>query len=406
MKHLTLKKNLFLIVSALLVLVAASALADVSIDTKTFPDDAFRSYVSGTFDKDGNGKLDAGEIRAANRIDIAASDISSLKGVETLSALTVLHCGGNKLTELDVSHNTQLEELACGGNQLTSLDVSKNGKLRELDFNNNQLTSIDVSGNPSLRELDCSSNKLSALDVRKNAQLQILSCYDNRLTALDVSENKQLQSLFCDGNKFKKLDVSKCPALLNLIKTTTPDVHDTYGYGWWTDDGSETLDWYGPNLFVNKNVQVITDAESIDDIPLSEVTSEGVTYHFNKDGTATVTKAEKDLTKAVIPATLKANGKTYKVTAIADKAFKGVNGLTALTIGKNVKKIGRKAFYHCKKLVSITISTGSLDQNSIGADAFNGVPKTAKIKVPKKKVELYKTILVKAGVNRKAKITK
>ena len=405
MKRMT-KWFAVLMMSAALMTLTAFALADVPVDSDTFPDDAFRAYVSSTFDKDGNGQLDAGEIQTANRIDVASSNISSLKGMETLSALAVLHCGGNRLMELEVYQNTQLKEISCGGNQLTMLDVSKNSKLQELDCNNNQLTSIDVSKNPSLRELDCNSNRLSTLDVRKNKQLQFLSCYNNRLTALDVSNNHQLQSLYCDGNKLSKLDVSRCPTLVNLIKSTVPGVHETYGYGWWTDDGSDAVNWYLPNLFVDENVQVVADLESMDDIPLSEVTTEGVTYQFNKDGTATVTKAEKDLKKVVIPATLFANKRTYKVTAIADKAFKGVNDLTSLTIGKNVKKIGKKAFYHCKELASITINTGSLVHGSIGADAFKGVPKTAKIKVPKKKVELYKELLIEAGVNRKARITK
>ena len=406
MKHFTPGKSFFPVIFAVLMLLTASALADVSIDAKTFPDDAFRSYVSNTFDQDGNGKLDADEIRTATEISAASSNIASLKGLETFSELSVLRCGGNRLTKLDVTHNPQLEVIACGGNQLASLDVRKNSKLRELDCNNNQLTSLDVSRNSLLRELDCCSNRLSALDVSQNAQLKYFSCYGNRLTALDVRENSQLQSLYCDHNKLSKLDVRKCPVLLDLIKTTTAGIHETYGYGWWTDDGSESFDWYAPNLFVDKNVDVITDAESIHDIPLSEVTTEGVTYHFNQDGTATVTKASKDVKTVAIPATLEANRKTYRVTAIADKAFKGANGLVSLTIGKNVKKIGKKAFYHCYGLERITIITGSLDQGSIGTDAFRGVPKTVKIRVPKKKVDLYQTILVKAGVNRKAKIMK
>ena len=140
---------------------------------------------------------------------------------------------------------------------------------------------------------------------------------------------------------------------------------------------------------------------------VTEVTKDGVTYKLNdKNGTATATKAKKSLKKAVIPASVKANNTTYKVTAIADSAFKGLKKLTTLTIGKNVKKIGKRAFYQCEKLTSITISTSSLTKNSIGKEAFKGTPKTVKIKVPKKQLELYRTILVKAGVYKKAKITK
>ncbi|MCD7797755.1 MAG: leucine-rich repeat domain-containing protein [Clostridiales bacterium] len=34
---------------------------------------------------------------------------------------------------------------------------------------------------------------------------------------------------------------------------------------------------------------------------------------------------------------------------MANNAFSGKSKLTKVTIGKNVKKIGKKAFYKCKK---------------------------------------------------------
>ena len=43
-------------------------------------------------------------------------------------------------------------------------------------------------------------------------------------------------------------------------------------------------------------------------------------------------------------------GETYKVVSIAPNAFKGIKKLTKVTIGKNVKMIGAKAFYGCKAL--------------------------------------------------------
>ena len=77
-----------------------------------------------------------------------------------------------------------------------------------------------------------------------------------------------------------------------------------------------------------------------------------------------------------------------------------------LTIEKNVEKIGARAFYGCKKLKNITIKTTKLKTKKIGTAAFKKTPSSAKIKVPKKKLKAYKTMLLKKGVNKKAKIRK
>ena len=61
-----------------------------------------------------------------------------------------MHCGGNDLTNLDVSNNTALRELRCGGNDLTSLNISKNIKL----FAGRAVPGIlDLSNMPTLYEV-------------------------------------------------------------------------------------------------------------------------------------------------------------------------------------------------------------------------------------------------------------
>lgn len=49
----------------------------------------------------------------------------------------------------------------------------------------------------------------------------------------------------------------------------------------------------------------------------------------------------KKASKVVIPATINIEGTVYKVTAIADNAYKGCSKLKKITIGKNVVKIGK-----------------------------------------------------------------
>ncbi len=111
-----------------------------------------------------------------------------------------LDCGGNNLTSLDVSKNTELKYLNCSSNNLTSLDVSKNTALIGLECHENNLTSLDVSKNTALTRLDCHENNLTSLDVSKNTELIYLNCSSNNLTSLDVSKNTKLTELYCHEN--------------------------------------------------------------------------------------------------------------------------------------------------------------------------------------------------------------
>ena len=86
-----------------------------------------------------------------------------------------------------------------------------------------------------------------------------------------------------------------------------------------------------------------------------------IKYKVTGKNTVTVNKyAKKNITKASIPATVKINGYTFKVTAIADSAFSGCSKLTKVTVGSNVKAIGNKSFYKCTKLTTFTASSTCL----------------------------------------------
>ena len=109
-------------------------------------------------------------------------------------------------------------------------------------------------------------------------------------------------------------------------------------------------------------------------------------------------------TSVIIPTTIKIKGATYKVTEISTNAFKNNRKLKKVVIGQNIVKIGKNAFYGCKKLTSITIKSSRLTLKNIGKNAFkNTIPK-ATVKVPKKQKALYNQILKKRGLNKKAKI--
>ncbi len=165
-----------LLFSALLLLSAGTAWADVEINETNFLDENFRNYLLEQ-DYGSDRKLTDAEIARVTSISVPSMNIRSLKGIEYFTALTELWCFDNQLTSLDVSKNTALKGLYCNSNQLTSLDVSKN-------------TALHILG--------CAYNLLSSLDVSKNTRLVWLWCSDNQLTSLDVSKNSALEYLKCD----------------------------------------------------------------------------------------------------------------------------------------------------------------------------------------------------------------
>ena len=126
-----------------------------------------------------------------------------------------------------------------------------------------------------------------------------------------------------------------------------------------------------------------------------------------KNGTAAyVGPLDKSATKVTIPATVKIDGVTFKVTSIEKNAFKNNKKVKTVTIGKNVSKIGAKAFYGCSKLKTLKIKTTKLTAKKIGSKAFSKTPKSMKVTIPKKKFKTYKSMLIKRGVNKKAKFKK
>lgn len=123
-------------------------------------------------------------------------------------------------------------------------------------------------------------------------------------------------------------------------------------------------------------------------------TVSGIKYKVIKAGTdkvaqvAVIGLAHKKATKLTIPATVKINDVTCKVTSIAAGACKNYKKLKTVTIGKNVTSIGSKSFYGCKVLKTITIKSTIL--KSVGSKAISGIGRKAVIKVPKKKLKTYK----------------
>ena len=102
-----------------------------------------------------------------------------------------------------------------------------------------------------------------------------------------------------------------------------------------------------------------------------------------------------------IPAVIIKNGVSYRVTTIANNAFKGNKKLVKVTIGKNITSIGKNAFKDCKNLKKIIIKGTVLKK--VGAGAFKNLSGNVTVQVPKPKKAAYSKLLKKAGFKGKVK---
>lgn len=192
----------------------ASAQADaavpegyIAINEKNFPDENFRDYVAGEWDKNQDKYFSPSEIANAKWITCDNKEISNLKGIEFFTNIWLLECYYNNLTTIDLSHNKNLSYINCHHNKLKELDVSGLPLLKTFYCGHNALPSIDVSKNEKLEDFDCQDNHLDTLNVSQNKELVKLSCGTNNLTELDVRENKKLKELSCYESKLSNLDL-------------------------------------------------------------------------------------------------------------------------------------------------------------------------------------------------------
>lgn len=90
---------------------------------------------------------------------------------------------------------------------------------------------------------------------------------------------------------------------------------------------------------------------------------------------------DKTRRSVTIPASIKLNKVSYKVVGIGKNAFKGMKKLKKVTIGKNVRKIDRRAINNCKKLKTVKILSKKCSYSV--KSIRKGASKKVVIKVPK-----------------------
>ena len=132
----------------------------------------------------------------------------------------------------------------------------------------------------------------------------------------------------------------------------------------------------------------------------STVEKKSLVYKITSSSAVQLTKVRTSKKSVVIPDAITVSGKKYTVTTIANNACSGKK-ITKVTIGKNIQKIGRKAFANCKKLKTVIFKTVRL--KSVGKQAFYKTNQKVRVKLDRKVVKKYRKMLTKGKISSKAK---
>lgn len=136
--------------------------------------------------------------------------------------------------------------------------------------------------------------------------------------------------------------------------------------------------------------------DSVKDEKVTEFVVEKLKYKVIASNEVAVTSNGSIKTKnVVIPPTVKYKGVTYKVTEIDTNAFKSCKTIVKITVGSNIRAIGKNAFMNCKKLKTINVKSKKIKLVSKGC--LKGINKKAVIRVPKAKKSLYSKLFAKKG---------
>ena len=131
------------------------------------------------------------------------------------------------------------------------------------------------------------------------------------------------------------------------------------------------------------------DSESESEEEVKEFIVKAVHYVVTADDEVEVDDYGTDTTTIVIPKEVTFKEKTYKVKALAKKAFYQNKTLTSVTIESGIKEIPEQAFMECSSLTKLVIGDGI---EKIGDSAFEGCKKLESVTVPKSVKEIGKSV--------------
>ncbi len=181
-------------------------------DAIDIPDANFKAALVAKFDKDGDGEIGKEEALAVKEISVSGKGIKSMDGIQYFENLQRLDCSFNELTAIDLSENPKLDVLSVAHNSISQIDLGKvslnilicfENKLSDLDLSSQtNLQSISCGGNPDLKTLDlsgCHPTINSIVATGCNALVTIYLRRDQTLRFKEIPSGTKIKCLTPDG---------------------------------------------------------------------------------------------------------------------------------------------------------------------------------------------------------------
>lgn len=334
----------------------------------------------------------------------------------------------------DTSAFLSQEEMSKKNRDIEKVTFTRNGETAALELSNPKSETrvidavIDLDG-VSVEKVDAGNGTILRQEVTGN-QLKLTISYDSQPETLAkitfnkiISENTAVYEIMLGTEQGKEIypDLENTTETVNTDKTTPvptqqPSATPAAVAGATGTDASSKATYKVTATGRAKTVEYTgyTGTGSTVTIP-SAIEIDGVSYKV----TSVAEQAFKGNTKlktVVIPSSVTKIGKEafsgcsklakvksgVNVTSIGDKAFYNCKNLSSITMNKKLKTIGNSAFYNCEKLKKVTFNS---KVSKIGSKAFYGCKSLKKITINTKKLT-SKNVGNKAfkGINSKAVI--
>ncbi len=222
------------------------------------------------------------------------------------------------------------------------------------------------------------------------------------IAILNQAENAIYQQsvIVTDSEEMVSDQISLQPGVYYIRVMRQPDFYPAFGdyaIRWNSPENPETT---APEPTPTAEPDITPPPEAPDPVIGDTITVDGLNYRIIEAEKVSFVglKKAKSKTTVIIPATVSIGRADYKVAEIAAKALYKDTKVKTITIGKNVKTIGKNAFASCSKLTTVKGGEGIVTINdsafsgckvlktfpamgklqSIGARAFKGCVKLTK----------------------------
>ena len=348
---------------------------DAEIPVYEFDND-YSWEVSGSGDDAGSEATDDAESSTKKFIKRVAypSEMETIKAVTgvTVSAVAAMEGENGETIGNIVSKGTGLITLEAGESVglITDINSTLSGEVNAVD-DSGHVYSFTTTGAEGLTYAYEFTGDVAELDD------------EERLTALKTGSGKlkvyvyPADRSYSTTNYVRTEEESELGAGFDFEMLTNGDTDDTF-----SEYPAEAIRTYV------LDVDVVGKGERISDITKAYFTdANGIKYRIAGKSEVAVCGIDegKSVTQLKIPATVKNEGVSYKVTRIDVNAFSGNDRITKATIGKNVTIINSRAFAGCTALKKVTFAKSV---ETICEGAFEGCMALTGLSLPSKLVTI------------------